>query len=158
MCITGQIPDVDPGKDETDLAIRLVKRITKVELKRTRIRNCHFMGDNCLLLEFITAGTMSPIGAILNPIHRQKMRAENVWLNIHMTKDDRHVLYQARAMRRAGIVSKAFPNLQAITVVVQDGRKYLARRSEDLQALTSTPLQDIIKADHSQNDSGYTDS
>ena len=116
------------------------------------------MGDHCLLLEFTTAGTMSPIGAILNPIHRKKMRDEKIWFNIHMTKEDRHVLYQARAIRRAGIVSKAFPNLQAITVVVQDGKKYLARISEDLQALTSIPLPDIIKADHSHNDSGYIDS
>ena len=74
-----------------------------------------FMGDHCLLLEFTTAGTMSPIGAILNPIHRKKMRDEKIWFNIHMTKEDRHVLYQARAIRRAFFL--LFSKLTKSTVV-----------------------------------------
>ena len=159
------MPGLKHGQDEADLGIQLIKKFTGVGLRRDQIKNAHFMGERSLLVEFIVAGTMSPIGSILDPIHRQKMKLARTWINIHMRKEDKHLFYQARDLRRAGVVSKAFSNLQALTVVVKEGQKIPIRRVEDLQQLTDIPLADILRDDpHLQqqngvhhNDSGFVE-
>ena len=127
-----------------EVARTLLKEVTGVNPIQSSIRNCHRVGDGRILLEFLYAGEQNQMTDILDFRHRKKMFDLGVFINIFQTKHDRHMFYLARKLKKAKIVSRAFPNRQAVTVVVHNNKRVKINRVADLQQLCQQPLSSIV--------------
>ena len=154
------LPPPTKGEDTVGLARKLMDELTGHKPIQSDFKNCHRcgLGGKMILVEFLYTGMVSPLARVLNPQHRAKFYERGIFLNIHQPYHDRRLLFVARKMRKEGLITKAFANLQATTIVVtKDGRKHLIRNMDDLQNLTTTDVREFLTAKPMDTDSGLDD-
>ena len=135
------MPKAKDKEDITAISIDIIKRLTGVSILRDDVRNCHRMGSK-VLLEFLRAGTCSPIHLILDKSHRQEMSNAGMWINIHMTPLDSRLFYLARRMKKkdAKIFYFVGTTMGALTRVVVDGVSHTVKSEAELQTFTEQPI------------------
>ena len=147
------VPAVKADEDILQVALDIVRKVTNVKLCPDEIRNVHRMGPK-ILLEFLHAGTLSPIVKILDRKHHQAMVKEKTWLNVHMHPHDARLFYLARQLKRANLVDSASSTMNAVTRVTIRGVRHLIHTEKDLQKLISVPLSSFEK----KRDAPFNDS
>ena len=144
-----------PGEDTVEVARQILVDLTGVNPIQHNIKNCHRSGPTGerILVEFLYSGSQSPLYRILDPKNRGKFHANGFWINIHQPRHDKHMLYLARKMRKEVILTKAYANLLAATVVVKDNKKYIINSMSDLQELTNRNVKDFLGDGNTSGDS-----
>ena len=159
VIISGKnLPMPVPNEDTEEIARNIFQELTGLKPNKTEFKDCRRSGPGGknILVEFLCFGQTSSFSKILSPVHKKVFHSKGIFINIPQPYFDRHLLFIARKMRKAGILAQVHVNYRAETVAVKGGRKYVIKRIQDLQSLSERNVKEF--ADGGSLSAGLSDS